>query len=183
MRVRRAVARRFRAPPVSQGSADGRLFSRRGSGRRAVGGRPWPAGRLGLRYVTGRAGALSAARRRAPRPRRAGGAAAQPTPRAAAGAAAPARDVRGANRARARARGARRDRGRRTRCGRARGAAQHLARVDLARPAHAAGGHGGRRFTLAARGATLDDATRTQLASRSRRKRATCRSSYRRCSI
>ncbi len=69
----------------------------------------------------------------------------EPPPRAAARAAAPARDLCGADRDRARARAARRSHRSGARRRRGRAAAQHAAGLDLARPAHAARRDGGSR--------------------------------------
>ena len=105
-----------------------------------------PPRRSGLRYAAGGAGALSAARRRPARPRRARRLPRNSPARVATRAAAPARDVRGADRTRGRTREARGNGGRCARRGRTRNVAQYAAGVDLARFAHAARGDGRRRF-------------------------------------
>jgi nucleotide-binding universal stress UspA family protein len=126
------------------GGTDGGSYRGADCGR-AMGRGPRPPRRLGIGHAAGRAGAVSVARNRAPRPRCARRAAAQSAPSPVARTAASARDVRRADRPRRRASGPRRDGGRCARRCRARNAAQHAARVDLPRPTHAARRHGRRR--------------------------------------
>ena len=126
------------------GSCLRKLVPGRRSRDRAVGADKGRRAGLGSDTLPSAAGSLSAARRRASAARRARRAAAESSSRAAAGATAPARDLRRPDRPRARARPADRGDGGDARRDGKRASAQHAARLDLARPAHAAVGHGGR---------------------------------------